>query len=133
MATSLSGPTKALIAGILLAVLVLAAGLADTQRLERRVREIRAACEDEGRRQANAESVPSSWELDCNPGSLASSTAPDPSGVQGELARAERQRVQGSDWAVPAALIVAVSLSLPWIWYFVLDRIRELRHAIVGK
>lgn len=36
-------------------------------------------------------------------------------------------------WTLPAAAVVLALSALPWLWYFILRRIRELHDAIVGK
>ena len=38
-----------------------------------------------------------------------------------------------ADWAIPVAALVLLFSALPWLWYFILRRIRELHDAIVGK
>jgi len=37
------------------------------------------------------------------------------------------------DWALPGAAFVLAFSALPWLWYFLLRRIQELRDAIAGK
>ena len=36
-------------------------------------------------------------------------------------------------WTLPTAAVVLGFAALPWLWYFLLRRIRELRDAILGK
>ena len=38
-----------------------------------------------------------------------------------------------ADWTIPIAALVLLFSALPWFWYFILRRIRELRDTIVGK
>jgi len=60
----------------------------------------------------------------------ANSTDQDP-GIQGELAVARRSFA--SDWPVAGSAAIVLLCALPWAWYFLLRRIRELREAIVGR
>jgi hypothetical protein len=110
---------------------VLAIGFANVWRIERKVAQIHAACVKKGK--APDEFSKLGAELLCDPKELARSTDNDPPGVQGELARAQRQLFRWQEWPTRVGLLIALLCAIPWAWYFVLDRIREFREAIIGR
>ena len=55
------------------------------------------------------------------------------SGVTAQLISAQKELWAVQSWPLPAASILLSLSALPWLWYFFLRRIRELRDAIVGK
>jgi hypothetical protein len=125
--------------GAVLGGLVLGVALLNARRLDRRVSGFHDACEHEAKSSQNAEAMfvrKLGGSLVCDPFDLASSKDSDPPGVQGELARAQRQQTRWQEWQtwlIPAGLIILVVSGLPWSWYFLLRRIRELSAAISGK
>jgi hypothetical protein len=141
-----------LVVGVLLGSSVLGAALLNTWRLNRRVEQARAACREESHRQAQKpEWKDLKFELICDPDQPGFETVVEPDrpnaadiassdkdlpGVQGELARAERQRDSWEGWhlwlAIAAVVTIGVSC-VPWAWYFLLARVRELSQAISGK
>jgi hypothetical protein len=54
-------------------------------------------------------------------------------GIQGEIISVQRQLDWWDHWLQLLGLAIAVGLALPWCWYFLLNRIRELRDATIGK
>ena len=126
----MTGPTKALVAGVLVGALVFATGSANTCRLERRGSELKVTCIEDGK---TSDLAKLGGELICDPIELARSTGDDPPGVQGNLARAQRQLLTWQQWPIPIAFLVVVAFGLPWAWCFLLRRIRELREALLGK
>ncbi len=146
-------PTKALILGVLVGAFAAGAGLMNSHRLERKVQELQTRClaqqeiaEDfeQFRKEANTpggySAVPPpppgflSEEaiLRCEPIMLARSNA-KLVGTRQELATAQREIWQWRQWSISGGLAIAVFFALPWVWYFLLRRIRELREAIIGK
>src|SRR5439155_24062600 len=53
--------------------------------------------------------------------------------TQEKLRDAYRHRIFVGDRYVPIAFWTVIVLATPWLWYFVLDRLRELSAAIQGK
>jgi hypothetical protein len=47
--------------------------------------------------------------------------------------QAERDVLRGANWPQISGIAISLLCSLPWLWYFFLQRIRELREAILGK
>jgi hypothetical protein len=133
----LDKPTKVLIAGILAGTLVYGVGQVNAVRLERRVQGLQRACvaetEAEAKKRGTFSALTSifSGKPTCDPVELARSSGY--LGIQGELAAAERDVVPWADWSPIAATAILVMCCLPWLWYFFLRRIRELRKAITGK
>lgn len=58
-------------------------------------------------------------------------------GTQEELASAQRELWQWNRhwkrWPISGGLAITVFFALPWVWYFLLRRVRELREALIGK
>jgi hypothetical protein len=109
----------------------------NTFRLERRVQELQKACvaetEAEAKKQGAFSALASifSGKMTCDPVELARSE--DYTGIQGQLAAAERNVLRWANRPRISAIAVPLMCSLPWLWYFFLRRIRELREAILGK
>jgi len=133
----LDKPTKVLIGGIFAGVLVYGIGELNTKRLERRVEELQKVCvaeqQTEAKNQGTFSALTSIFTAKptCDPVELAKSSGYV--GVQGQLAAAEQELIRWDNWAPIAAISLAIVGSLPWWWYFLLRRIRELREAITGK
>lgn len=53
--------------------------------------------------------------------------------VQLKIVATERALRTSQRWWLVLASLILLASALPSAWYFFLDRIRELRHAIVGK
>lgn len=124
-------PTKTLIVGLLVGGLIAGAGVANSHRLQRKIQNLRANCVAEGQRDANRPDFPRSWEPICDPMELGRG-GQSLVGVQQELANAQRA-LWLSERLTPIAVGIGGVLALPWAWYFVLRRVRELRDAVVGK
>jgi len=133
----LDKPTKVLIAGIFSGALVYGFGQMNTRRLEHRVQELQRACVAESQAEAKEQGTLSALKSFfvgkslCDPVELAKSG--DYAGIQGQLAAAELDRLRWTRWPLSACIAIQVACCLPWLWYFFLRRIRELRAAIVGK
>jgi len=54
-------------------------------------------------------------------------------GLQAAMVEAQRVTISSKQWPVTAALILLSVGAIPWLWYFLLRRIAELRSAIAGK
>jgi hypothetical protein len=133
----LDKPTKILISGIFAGALIYGLGEVNTFRLERRVEELQRACVAETEAQAKKQGTFSALtslflgRATCDPVELARSSGYI--GIQGELAVTERDVLRWANWPPIAGSVISLACCLPWLWYFVLRRIRELREAITGK
>ena len=128
---------KILICGIFLGALIYSIGEMNTFRLERKVQELQRACvaetEAEAKKQGALSALTSifSGKATCDPVELAKSDGY--SGVQGQLAAAERDVLRWANWPQISGIATSLMCCFPWLWYFFLRRIRELREAIAGK
>jgi hypothetical protein len=126
---------KLLAAGVVCGLAIASLGLANIYRLEWKIEKLSAACVAEGERHRNTP------ELDiiflCDAETLAETFAKDtthiPPGIQGELASARLALDSSRRWPFLLAMAIAGVLAVPWCWYFLLNRIRELREALIGK
>jgi hypothetical protein len=136
-ATTLDKLAKVLIVGVLAGPLTYGLGQVYEHRLERRVQELHTACVAEGEAEAQRPGTFSALanafrgKLQCDPVELAKFG--DHVGIQGQLAVAQLDVWRWSDWPFIACVAILFGCTLPWFWYFVLRRIRELREAITGK
>jgi hypothetical protein len=134
---NLDKPAKILIGGILAGALIYGLGEMNRFRLERRVQELQRTCvaetEAEAKKQGTLSALVSifSGKAICDPVELARSNGY--TGVQGQLAAAERDVLRWANWPQKCGIAIPLLCSLPWLWYFFLRRIRELREAIAGK
>ena len=133
----LDKPLKILIGGIFAGALIYGLGEMNTFRLERKVRELQRACvaetEADAKKQGTLSALTSifSGKATCDPVELARSNAY--AGIQGQLAAAERDVSRWASWPKISGIAIPLMCCLPWLWYFFLRRIRELREAIFGK
>lgn len=77
--------------------------------------------------------APGSSTPDCNPESLQAVSNLGPNGMQGRIVNTYERSIHSRVWSLIAATCIAVVLALPWFWYFLLRRVRELFAAISGK
>ena len=126
-------PTKVLIGGALCAVLVVVGGNGNTYRLESKLRDLEAACIEEGKRETLAKTF--GGVLVCDAKSLVRlDREPDLSkGIQSLIVSAQRDVSISGKWYVEVAAAILILTGIPWAWYFALRRIRELRDAISGE
>ena len=130
-------PAKILIGGIFAGALVYGLGEMNTFRLERQVQELQRACvaatEAEAKKQGTFSALVSifSGKAICDPVELARSDGYP--GIQGQLAAAERDVLRWANWPQISGIAISLMCCFPWLWYFFLRRIRELREAILGK
>ena len=136
-----------MLAGVAIGIVVATLGLANTYRLEREIQDFSIKCVAEGEKgQKNSKFDPDSavlieaWKppadavLVCDPEDLAPlRSASIPLGVQGEIVRAKLELNSSREWPLWLAMAIALALSMPFVWYFFLNRIKELREVIVGK
>jgi hypothetical protein len=96
-------------------------------------RRCRAQLLGEAKKQGTLSALTSifSGKATCDPVELAKSDGY--TGVQGQLAAAERDVLRWANWPQISGIAVSLMCCFPWLWYFFLRRIRELREAIAGK
>ena len=113
-------------------------GEINKRQLERRVQELQRECiaerEAEAKRQGPLSVLANLFgsEVQCDPLELARSTS-HYTGNQGQLAAAEVEALGWDSWHLIAGAAILIACSLPWLWYFFLRRLRELREALFGE
>ncbi|MCJ7603600.1 MAG: hypothetical protein MUO63_19130 [Desulfobulbaceae bacterium] len=122
-------PLKALIVGLLLGATVAVVSWVKVDRYEDRLKELRVACEKESETSGFSKF---GGTLICDPAELVS-ISNTPPGIQGELVAAQQALRQWKETGPFASGIIILLLGLPWAWYFLLSRLRELREALIGK
>jgi hypothetical protein len=126
-------PTKILLGGIVCAGMIASGQMFYNRSLENKVNQLKAECIAED--MAEREKTPGKGQTVCDAEELEGVVEVKGQGVQAKLVYAYRdlQREKSSSrFFLFAAVVVGVS-ALPWLWYFLLRRIRELRDVIVGK
>lgn len=122
--------TKIFLGGVICAAIIAAVGFANTHRLESKVRNLEAECVEEDKRENKLKPGESGWMTICDAESLGLEGYV---GIQARLAAAKREVSDSERWPYVLAAGVLVFSGVPWAWYFLLRRIRELRDAISGK
>lgn len=112
-------PIKLFLGGVICAAIIAAVGFANTHRLESKVRKLEAECVEEGKREKFE-----SGHLLCDVESLVG--LEQSVGIQSRLAAAKREVSDSERWPYVVAAGVLVFSGVPWAWYFLLRRIREL-------
>jgi hypothetical protein len=115
--------TKILISGLLVAVVVLVVGQANTNRIERRLGKLVADCLAEPT--GETEGSPFDRLAECDPRATPSER------IQSEIVKTQRELSNAQQWVFPGALVIAILSALPWIWYFPLPRIRKMWQSVV--
>lgn len=133
----MGNPTRILIGGAILAAIVAAGGVGNTKRLESKLRSLEEECvkmvlkfpdlgivcsEEDFVRQYGIEVLEE----------MLQRNRPYQA-VQLKIVATERALRTSQRWWPFLATLILLASALPSAWYFLLDRIRELRHAIVGK
>lgn len=54
-------------------------------------------------------------------------------GIQGNIVSAQESIWNSEYWAAVVPFSILIFSLLPWLWYFLLQRIRELSNAVMGK
>lgn len=142
-------PTKLLVVGIIGGIVVAAIGAVGAWRAQADVTRLTVLCEQQDRKPKADDPV--GFKLICDPRDLdvldlkarrryedALGTGqvveytPSP-GVQGQLVTAQRRLLWWQSTPKKIAIAVIVLMSLPWMWYFLLDRVQEVSKAIQGR
>jgi hypothetical protein len=136
--------TKMLVGGIVAAPLVYAGGAVNTARLERRESRLERTCEElhlAAKARDAAAAARGEWRsvddflkagMPCQPSSL--SEVRDPlDGIEADVISASREARESRTWPATVALVVLLVGAAPWLWYFLLRRVAEMRGALGGS
>ena len=119
-------PTKLLIVGMAIGVAVVGIGYATTRYRLAQVETLVAECQTVH----NLFNDP----LVCDPVDLRRSTSDSPAvGIQAQIVSASSAAGTYFDVSLYLAALIAIVFAIPFAWYFLLRRIRELGDAIRGK
>jgi hypothetical protein len=125
-------PAKMLLGGTICAAVVAAVGFTNTHRLESKLRNLEVECVEEGKRK-KLESGRLTLICDAEWLAVAERDSEALVGIQARLAAVKREVSGFERWLYVLAVGVLGFSGVPWAWYFLLRRIRELRDAIIGK
>lgn len=127
---------RILIVGIAAAALVAGVGYVASLRAKSHVSDYVAQCQAENARTPPSKSK-DGWEdapLICDPEILLERPGNSPSvGIQAQIVDTQRQGERWLEQATVIAIGVLILSAIPYTWYFLLWRVRELRDAIIGK
>lgn len=126
-------PIRFLALGLVVAFLVLIAGRLGEWKLQSDLAALVAQCNEENK--ANRSAPGPQWNRDpkvCVPETLLQ-LGGDTVGIQAKIIYAARMADRAWDLPLTIALVAAVIGALPYAWYFLLRRIRELRDAVIGR
>ena len=125
--------TKILLGGIVTAILVVGVGYMNLVKSKSELSDLVAQCQSMNTR-ASVPKDKDGWEsapLVCNPEDL--SIFESQVGIQAKIVDTQRHGEKWFEQAMLVAIGVAILSGIPWAWYFLLRRVRELRDAISGK
>jgi len=124
--------TKLFISGVVAGLITFGSGFAGSKYFESELRGLIQSCEAESERsRANAKHE---WEKDklvCEPGALRN--LGDSVGIQSKIVETYGKARSWSEYSRFLAILIIAISAVPFAWYFLLRRVRELREAIMGK
>jgi hypothetical protein len=131
----MDNPTKILIGGAICAAIIAGMGALNTARLKANLKRLETQCiEEEGKQERQHTGIDFKTVCDgADLSDLALQIELNKTGLQAQIAAAYDDA--GNSSAMPNLLAIGILIifAIPWTWYFLLRRIRELREAIVGK
>ncbi|TAJ98218.1 hypothetical protein EPO44_11975 [bacterium] len=128
--------TKLLLGGIILGGITVGFGQVRVWQLEKHIEELKLECarESEETKQLSIQQHNLDFQLLCDPEDLLQSKTEKPApGIQGKLMHTQGSLNRWKEIPTLLGLGLFVILSVPWCWYFLLRRVRELSKAIAGK
>jgi hypothetical protein len=121
MRNVMTGSTKVFLSGVALAALVVLAGFANTRRLESRLHELEVNCARDPKVVCEIDTL------------MDLATEHRLGGIQAELVAMKNTVIASKAWPLLTAVAIALVSTVPWMWYFFLRRVRELRDALTGN
>ena len=119
--------TSAMIAGIALGITIVADSTMRDRSFDSRLEDLEQQCRQEN---VAIERAPGDdFELTCSRHELWNLKG---GGVQGQIAKANHDQAWWRS-VLPLGFVVPVVMGIPWAWYFLLRRIRELRDVLAGN
>ena len=133
----LEGPTKLLLFGVVVSIAVLMTGYAVNQYYSNLVNDLITECKDENKKPRPTDAP--DWAkapLVCDLHKLDPTTTGSDDSLVGVQAKIVETHRHADTWLSRAYMFSAVLMgifAIPYSWYFLLRRIRELRDAVLGK
>ncbi|MHB8404624.1 MAG: hypothetical protein ACYDCJ_04285 [Gammaproteobacteria bacterium] len=123
--------------GIAIGIAVLATGYVKSQYLSAQVNDLISECKAENQKLMPPETPP--WAKDagvCDLQELEASRIDSSNGLEGIQAKIVDTHMLAESWLTKSLVFSVVFVcifAIPYAWYFLLRRIRELREAFIGK
>lgn len=130
----MSKPIKLFFLGVTIGLLALGVGYISSQRNVSKLNELVEKCNAEVMQAPQGPWL--NWQkapLVCDPSELYSVRTNELKGIQKEIAEFDLSRNDLFEASKIIAIFSVIVFSLPYIWYFFLRRVRELRDVISGK
>ncbi len=119
--------------------LVLAGGAPNTSRLQHRESALKSACEAQNQSAQEAlrkqQNPLSELVLPCDVRAIEEEMhiRPGEAGIRGEIVATHEALVASRAWPRPLEIVLGSVGIRPWLWYFLLRRISEIRAALAGN
>jgi hypothetical protein len=130
----MSQPVKIFFIGTLCAALIAAVGFLNTYYLESKLRTLESECvHDKSKEEGKQNELDFSryGTLVCDAKEL--SDMRELKGIQAQIAKIQNDIRSSKKWPYSIGVLVLLFSAIPWSWYFLLRRIREIRDVIAGK
>ena len=126
--------TKILLGGVVIAASVVGIGYAASRIAYSHVSDLAAQCESQNARTTTSKSQVGWVPLVCDPEILMETSVDEPKvGIQTQMIDTQLQGERWHEQATVIAIDVLVFSAIPYAWYFIPRRVRELHDAIAGK
>lgn len=128
---------KIAISGLVIGCVIAGLSVEHSARLNSKLESARAECVAEGKREANTTAIGKMaakyrGKLDCDPASLQQNDVRG-NNAQNNLLQAYQEQEAWSPWPILVGILTTFISALPWLWYFILRRLAEIRQALLGK
>lgn len=133
----LSTPTLFVVIGIIISLIIVLLGEFYSYALNQEIKVLVEQCvrENEQNKQIHAGTWRGRADLICDPEDLRgfAVSSKNADSIQAKIASKQLKAKYSKDEFIPFACVVLFLSALPWMWYFLLRRIEELRISIIGK
>lgn len=124
----LQAQTKFLIVGMSLSIIAFGLGQYHLYDLRMQREELVAACNSLPRNAFGDQPICDPYEL-----YLGNGYENPSSGIQGQIVSTQEKLFDRNEWAEGVPFGVLIISLVPWFWYFLLQRVKELSNAIRGE
>ncbi len=128
----IDSPAKIFIIGIAFAIIITASGLFYINKLNSNLRQLETECSAQDDHAASKwEGKDIKWETVCDAETLKAINSN--TGIQARIVTLYNEIQTIKQWPITVSATILLFSFIPWAWYFILKRIKELREAILGK